>query len=87
MYWEEVYRMAQVASNYSADEKNSILKFQFLLQADEKSAKKWKDSPLPYPSQEYLAQQKKNRDVSGISQLPEHLKKRVQRKIKEKQDG
>ena len=87
MWWEDVYRMAQFASNYSADEKNSVLKFQFFLQADEKAAKKWKDSPLPFPSEAYLARQRKSRDVSGISQLPEHLKKRVQRVVKKKQDG
>lgn len=90
MYWEEVWRYTQVAANFSADEKNSILKFQFLLQADSKAAKKWKDSPLPFPSEEYLAKQRRRRDVGGISQLPNHLKKRVQRVYKkkpEKQDG
>jgi len=82
MYWEEVWRYSQLAANYTADEKNSSLKFQFLLQADSKAAKKWKDSPLPFPSEEYLEKQRKKRDVGGISQLPEHLKKRVQRVFK-----
>jgi len=77
MYWEDVYRLAQIASNHTENERNANLKFQFMLQADEKSAKKWVDSPLPFPTEEYLASQKRKRDVSGISQLPMHLKKTV----------
>jgi len=86
MYWEDVYRMVKVASNYTADEKNATLKFQFFLQATEQAAKKWKDSPLPFPSEQYLERMRKTRDVSGINQLPDHLKKQVKRVVKSKSD-
>lgn len=87
MYWEDVYRLAQVAANYTSEERNVNLKFQFMLQADEKAAKKWEDSPLPFPSEKWIEKQRKKIDVSGISQLPDHLKKRVQRIVKDKPNG
>jgi len=52
---------------------NAKLRFQFMLHADKKAAGKWKDLPIPFPTQE---QEKKKK---GVEQLPEHLKNVVYR--------
>jgi len=46
-----------------------------MLHADKKSAGKWKDFPLPFP--ETKDKVKVKEDVSGVSQLPPHLRKLV----------
>ena len=63
-----------MAANFSADEKNAELKFQFMLHADKKSSGKWKDLPIPFPVRE----SKETEEVKdGISELPQHLQKFV----------
>jgi hypothetical protein len=75
MYWEEFWEHVVVASNLSAVELNREQKFHFMLHADKKSAGKWKDLPIPFPSKE----SEKVKDVSGISQLPPQLQSIVYR--------
>lgn len=71
MYWEDFWNLVQMAANFTADEKNAELKFQYMLHADKKSAQKWSDLPIPFPEEgEEII-----KDKSGISQLPHHLKK------------
>jgi len=60
-----------MTANFSADEKNAELKFQFMLHADSKSAGKWQDLPIPFPIEEG---QEKSPDSSGVSQLPQNLR-------------
>lgn len=71
LYWEEFWEFVQMASNFTADEKNADLRFHFMLHADKKSARKWKDLPIPFPAEndDKIAQ-----DKSGITQLPPHLR-------------
>lgn len=76
MYWEEFWELVQMAANFTADEKNAELKFQFMLHADKKSAKKWQDLPIPFPVEEG---EEIVGDKSGISQLPARLQKVVHR--------
>ena len=59
-----------MAANFTADDKNADLKFHYMLNADKKSAKKWRDLPIPFP-----AEKKTDvvRDKSGITQLPTRL--------------
>ncbi len=69
-----------MAANFSVDEKNAELKFQFMLHADKKSAKDWEDLPIPFPVE---SKGKKGtvqlNSISGISQLPDNLKNVVYR--------
>ena len=75
LYWEEFWELVQMAANFTADERNAELKFQFMLHADKKSAGKWRDLPVPFPAEG----KETVRDKSGISQLPERLQKVVYR--------
>ena len=70
LYWEEFWDFVLMAANFMADEKNADLKFHFMLNADKKSAKKWRDLPIPFPAEEKTEVAK---DKSGITQLPSHL--------------
>jgi hypothetical protein len=72
-YWEEFYALVQMAANFSADEKNADLKFNFMLHADKKSAGKWRDIPIPFPVDENITGFKSD----GISQLPQNLKESI----------
>ena len=65
-----------MAANFTADERNADLKFQFMLHADKKSAGKWRDLPIPFPVKEG---EEIVGDKSGISQLPAKLQKVVYR--------
>ena len=69
LYWENFCDLVQMAANFTADEKNAELKFHFMLHADKKSARKWKDLPIPFPVKE--GKEVKN---NGVSQLPPQLK-------------
>ncbi len=69
MYWEEFWEHIVIASNFTAEEKNAEFRFQFMLHATKKDVHKWRDLPIPFPSDEKT----KNRDISGISQLPTNL--------------
>ena len=73
LYWEEFWDLVQLTANFTADEKNAELKFQFMLHADKKSARKWQDSPIPFPATK-KQQQAQVADKSGITQLPPHLR-------------
>ncbi len=69
-----------MAANFSADEKNAELKFQYMLHADKKSAKQWKDLPTPFPVKSKGKKGIVSTDsISGISQLPDNLKNVVYR--------
>jgi len=70
LYWEEFWSFVTMAANFTADDKNADLKFHYMLNADKKSAKKWRDLPIPFP-----AEKKTDvvRDKSGITQLPTRL--------------
>jgi len=72
VYWEKFFGLVQMAANFTADEKNAELKFNFMLHADSKSAGKWKDLPIPFPIVD--KDEVKN---DGISQLPKHLKESI----------
>jgi len=72
LYWEEFCELVQMCANFTADEKNAELKFNFMLHADKKSAGKWKDLPIPFPIVDE-AEIKSD----GISQLPQNLKESV----------
>jgi len=71
LYWEEFWDFVLMAANFMADEKNADLKFHFMLNADKKSAKKWKDLPIPFPADE---EEELPQDKSGITQLPLRLR-------------
>jgi len=71
LYWEEFWYFVQMAANFEADEKSSDLKFHFMLNADKKSASKWKDLPIPFPSDE---EKDIAEDKSGVTQLPSYLR-------------
>lgn len=60
-----------MAANYSVEERNSELKFHFMLHADKKSKSKWKDFELPFPREIEVT------DKSGITTLPQDLQKYV----------
>jgi hypothetical protein len=69
-----------MAANFSADEKNAELKFQYMLHADKKSAEQWKDLPIPFPVESKSKKGTVSTDsISGISQLPDNLKNVVYR--------
>ena len=74
LYWENFCGLVQMAANFTADEKNAELKLQFMLHADKKSARKWKDLLIPFPVKEG----KEVKD-SGVSQLPPQLREVVYR--------
>jgi len=40
-----------MAANFSAEENNAKLKFEFMLHADKTAAAKWQELPIPFPSQ------------------------------------
>ena len=61
-----------MAANFTSDERNANMKFHFMLHADKKSARKWKDLPVPFPT-------KDEKKESGISQLPSNLQNVVYR--------
>jgi len=69
MYWEEFWEYVTTAANFMAEEKNAEFRFQFMIHADKKSAKKWRDLPIPFPSTDGS----KPKDKSGIKQLPSQL--------------
>jgi len=71
LYWEEFWDFVEMSANFTAEEKSADLKFHYMLNADKKSARKWKDLPIPFPAdnEEDIAQ-----DKSGITQLPPHLR-------------
>jgi len=71
LYWEELWEHTKLAANYTAEEKNAEYRFQFMIHADKKQARKWKDFPIPFP--------KKIPTKSGVAQLPPHLQKVVYR--------
>ena len=60
-----------MAANFTVEERNSELKFHFMLQADRKSKSKWKDFDLPFPEEKEVI------DKGGVIGLPEDLKKFV----------
>ena len=69
MYWEEFWEYTTMAANFSSEEKNAELRFQFSLHADRKSIHKWKALPVPFPP--IISEREKElSDKSGISQLP-----------------
>ncbi|MBU0847726.1 hypothetical protein KKH23_11110, partial [Patescibacteria group bacterium] len=68
-FWE----LVQMAANFTADERNAELKFQFMLHADKKSAGKWRDLPIPFPMEEKEIRET-IKDKSGISQIPSQLR-------------
>jgi hypothetical protein len=57
----------QVAANFTVEDKNSELKFHFMLHADKKSRNSWKDFELPFPVIT-------NTSKAGIESLPDNLK-------------
>ena len=60
-----------MAANFSVEERNSELKFHFMLHADKKSKDKWKDFELPFPKEEEI------KDKSGITGIPDNMKQYV----------
>lgn len=50
-----------------------------MIHADKKSAGKWKDMPIPFPSQVVENGGKVAVDISGISQIPTALRGAVYR--------
>jgi len=70
LYWEEFIEFVEIAANFIAEEKNHKEHFQFMLHADKQSANKWQDSPIPFPERN----KQKDKDFSGISQIPQHLR-------------
>jgi hypothetical protein len=70
LYWEEMYEHLKVAANFDAEERNSELKFQYMLHADEKGVSQWKDLPIPYPVSETKATLREVLDDStGVKQI------------------
>jgi len=59
------------------EEKNQEYKFNFMLHADKKAARQWKDLPVPFPESV-----EKMEDAGGVSQLPNHLRKAVKSRKK-----
>jgi hypothetical protein len=76
LYWEEFWEHVKVCANFDAEEKNSELKFQFMLHATKKSD--WHDLPLPFPVDSKEAENNLG-DKSGINQLPENLQNSIYR--------
>ncbi len=60
-----------LAANSAAIDKNADLRFQFMLHADKKSAKKWKDLPIPFPKEPEKTVPKG--DLGGTAQLPHDI--------------
>ena len=75
LYWEELWEHVKTAANYSAEEKNAEMRFQFMTHADKKQARKWKDLPIPFPKEKEIPM----KNLSGVSQLPPHLQHVVHR--------
>jgi len=75
LYWEELWEHTKIAANYSAEEKNAGMRFQFMIHADKKQARKWKDLPIPFPRKKGVP----TKDISGVSQLPPYLQHVVHR--------
>ena len=71
--------MVQIAANSTVDEKNAELKFHFMIHADKKSAGKWKDLPIPFPEENDIINDK-DRDLGGVSQIPDYLQGAVFKK-------
>jgi hypothetical protein len=61
-----------MSANFSVEERNSELKFHFMLHADKKSKNQWKDFELPYPKQE-----KDLKDQGGVKSMPDNLQRFV----------
>jgi hypothetical protein len=72
LYWEEFQDLVQMAANFMVEEKNSEFKFQFMLQADQKSRDSWKDFELPFPKEN-----QEKEDISGTKKLPKTLERFV----------
>lgn len=74
MYWEDVYAMYEFASNVSAIERNSEMKFQFMLHAEsQKALDSWRDPiAIPYPDRRWIPPQPKEVKISK-SGLPPKL--------------
>jgi len=60
-----------MAANFTVEERNSELKFHFMLHADKKSKSKWKDFDLPFPKDQEI------KDKGGVRGLPQDLQKYV----------
>jgi hypothetical protein len=56
-----------MASNYTSEEKNAEYKLHYMLHADQKSSKKWKDLELPFPISKKEMVVKS--DIGGVKQL------------------
>jgi hypothetical protein len=61
-----------MAANFMVEEKNSEFKFQFMLQADQKSRDSWKDFELPFPKEN-----QEKEDTSGVKNLQKDLQRFV----------
>jgi len=95
MFWEEVYPMYELASNMDIIEKNSDMKFNYLLHASSKDAmKSWRDLPIPFPNRRWIPPVKKTIIPHSLRKMhhaskhtPETRKKfeEVQRRVRETQ--
>ena len=74
MYWESFWGHVLTAANFTAEEKNAEFRFQFMIHADKKSVKKWRDLPIPFPKDS-----SEPKDKSGVEQLPSQLRSVVYR--------
>lgn len=56
-----------MAANFTAEEKNAEFRFNYMLHADKRSAKKWQDLSIPFPttSKEHINKE----DIGGTKQL------------------
>ena len=77
LYWEEFWKHVIIAANFTAEERNAQMRFEFMLHADKKSARKWQDLPIPFPPEKGETVESKSK--SGISQLPSNLQHTVYR--------
>ena len=53
------------------------MRFNFMLHADKKAARKWKDLPIPFPPIKEDVVEKES--LSGVEQLPDKLQQVVYR--------
>lgn len=54
MYWEDVYKFYEIASNMDVLDSNEEMKFNYLLHAQTEDAlKKWKDLTIPFPARDW----------------------------------
>ncbi len=60
--------MTTIAANFTAEEKNADYRFEYMVHADKKSARKWKDLPIPFPARRGAAAPIKG-DAGGTKQL------------------